>query len=74
MIKKIFNRLFQSPEGRLSLTKAGSWITGLCATAVSLCYLEIIVLPKGVFAVCVIIGIAGGKLTIDGMRDATGKK
>jgi hypothetical protein len=35
---------------------------------------EIIAMSKSLFAVCIIVAIAGGKLTVDGLRDALGKK
>lgn len=67
-------RLFLNLEGELSLTKIGATIVLFAGTAVTLQMAEIIAMSKGLFAACIVVAIAGGKLTIDGLRDALGKK
>lgn len=72
-MKEFFKRLVLSPEGKASLTKIGGKIVAAASTEVTLALAGVIHVPMAVTAACIVIGILGGSISLDGLRDAIGK-
>jgi hypothetical protein len=66
-------RLIMSDEGKASLTKIGGKIMLAASTEVTLAVSQVIHAPTYITVACVLIGLFGGSMTIDGVRDAIGK-
>jgi hypothetical protein len=74
MKMETFKRFILNEENKISFTKLGASITAIAASILTLVQLDVFYPPKSVTAILVLIAFVGGKITIDGARDAMKKK
>ena len=71
-MKKLLQRLY-AVSGTISLTKIGGSIAAAASAVVTLAMTHLVEIPYDVTIGAVVIAFLGGKLTIDGARDAIAK-
>ena len=69
-----FKKLFLNLEGQVSWTKAGAWLLSTSGSLLALGQASVLHLSQNVIAGLIIILFVGGKISVDGLRDAVGKK
>ena len=68
-----FLKRLYAVSGKVSLTKIGGSIVAAASSIVTLSMTHLIEIPHNLTTACIAIAFIGGKLTIDGFRDAVMK-
>jgi hypothetical protein len=67
-------KLFLNLEGKVSWTKISGWILSTAGSVLALAQAGVIHLSQNMIAALIVVLFVGGKIGIDGLRDAMGKK